>query len=570
MGSPYLNSGETIILTTDRVIADEVQYDVILTSQRLALVDSSHTRDQPQVIPFATILSVKGGMTPALEPGITLVLTDASGGAGLQEITLVFSQQPYEDRAPERDRWVKTLIDYIVRVRQEAPLSGKRPAPEITGTQPSVRRWVAPEIPQPHADVAPVQKEPSGMILTRIQEIAWEAPVEGEAAAEAKEDTVPAGEVVPADREEQALEKAQEETVLAGEGVSADREEEAGSHGTGTPAAPERWEYPAVLEGEEEWAAEDAPGISPEPAVPEADSGEAAGAVAVADEGSPETAAARNEELPAGTAQEPALPDGAARPADQTDAAPDIRIGVPAHVVFPVITVPDSIGNPAGGISRETPQELTPEPAAGAEQGSTSAIQTGLQDTVVVPIVTAREPETLPEHQVSPSPLLAPRPKRDMIMVVAAIAFILIVIACGAFVGFRYLAEKNTVMTGPTVTPAPVVVQPSGTPAVIIPANGVWVRVMYNGTYAGSVGNAGDLKLVSGTGDQFYYIRDSSGLVQATFQKQDQTGETLTVGVYTNGTEVTYRTVRAPRGSISLLVDPQTGKPPYLPVAAAQ
>jgi hypothetical protein len=433
------------------------------------------------------------------------------------------------------------------------------------------------------------------MILTGLQEIAWEAPVEEEAAAEAKEDTVPAGEVVPADREEQALEKTQEETVLAGEGVSANREEEAGSHGIGTPAAPEGEKYPAVLEGEEEWAAEEAPGISPEPAVPEAGSGEAAGAVAVADEGSPETAAVRNEEFPAGIAPEPALPAGRAVPTDQTDAAPavpdtraavtgstpepavgvsstapDIRIGVPAHVVFPVITVPDSIGNPAGGISRETPQELTPEPAAGAEQGSTSAIQTGLQDTVVVPIVTAREPETLPEHQVPPSPLPAPRPKRDMIMFVAAIAFILIVIAGGAFVGFRYLAEKNTVMTGPTVTPTPVVVQPSGTPAVVIPANGVWVRVMYNGTYAGSVGNAGDLKLVSGTGDQFYYIRDSSGLVQATFQKQDQTGETLTVGVYTNGTEVTYRTVRAPRGSISLLVDPQTGKPPYLPVAAAQ
>ena len=59
-----LKSGESIILTTDRVLIDDDEYDLILTSQRLALVDSDHTSDQPQVVPFATILSVKGGTTP--------------------------------------------------------------------------------------------------------------------------------------------------------------------------------------------------------------------------------------------------------------------------------------------------------------------------------------------------------------------------------------------------------------------------------------------------------------------------------------------------------------------------
>jgi hypothetical protein len=93
--------------------------------------------------------------------------------------------------------------------------------------------------------------------------------------------------------------------------------------------------------------------------------------------------------------------------------------------------------------------------------------------------------------------------------------------------------------------------------------------VTYNGTYAGSIGNPGDLLLISGTGDQFYSIRDSSSLVQATLQKQDLTGNTLTVGVYTNGTLVTNRTVRAPHGTISILVDPTTGKPPYLPTVAS-
>jgi hypothetical protein len=194
----------------------------------------------------------------------------------------------------------------------------------------------------------------------------------------------------------------------------------------------------------------------------------------------------------------------------------------------------------------------------------------GLPDTVIFPVITPREPETLPEPHAAPSTLPAPRLQRDTIIIIAAIAIILILISGVAFVGFLYFAGKNTGVAGPTITPAPAAVQPSAAPAVVIPPTGVWVRVVYNGTYAGSVGNAGDLRLVSGTGDQFYVIRDSSGLVQATFQKQDQGGDTLTVGVYTNGTEVTYRTVRAPRGTISILIDPRTGKPPYVPAVTPQ
>ena len=60
MAGPYMKSGESIILTTDRVMIDDIEYDLILTSQRLALVDSGHTSEEPQVVPFATILSVKG------------------------------------------------------------------------------------------------------------------------------------------------------------------------------------------------------------------------------------------------------------------------------------------------------------------------------------------------------------------------------------------------------------------------------------------------------------------------------------------------------------------------------
>jgi hypothetical protein len=586
MGIPYLNSGETIILTTDRVIAGDGLYDVILTSQRLALVDSGHTREQPQVIPFTTILSVKGGMTPAREPGIMLLLADTGNGAGLKDITLVFSQQPYEDRAPERDRWMKTLIEHIVRFRQGSSPYKERPAAETGGIQPLARRGIAPEIPQPHADVTPVQKQPSKEALTEIQETAWEAPIEGQTREEAQEDMIPVADEVPNDtknvtaedvqenlvpaaeevladkeKEEETPEKVQDDSVPASGVLPAGREVEAGSYNTGTPATIESDEYLAAMEGEGEWATEEEPEMPLAPAVPEAEGGTSVGAGSTVDERSAVTAAVRIEGSPAINAPEPS--------AGIPPAVPEIRTGLPDHVVFPVISLADSEEHPASGIPEEAPRELTPAPAAGGGD-ETHPVPTGLPHSVGFPVIMPREPETLPESHAAPSPLPAPRLQRDTIIVVAAIAIILILIAGVAFVGFPYFTEKNTGVAGPTITPAPAAVQPSAAPAVVIPATGVWVRVVYNGTYAGSVGNAGDLRLVSGTGDQFYVIRDSSGLVQATFQKQDQGGDTLTVGVYTNGTEVTYRTVRAPRGTISILVDPRTGKPPYVPAVTPQ
>ncbi len=63
-GGPYLESGESIILTTDRIRVNSVQYDMLLTTRNLILVDVGHTRFQPLMYPLLSILSVKGGKPP--------------------------------------------------------------------------------------------------------------------------------------------------------------------------------------------------------------------------------------------------------------------------------------------------------------------------------------------------------------------------------------------------------------------------------------------------------------------------------------------------------------------------
>ena len=80
-GSPYLESGESLILTTDRVSVSTVQYDVLLTNRYLILVDAGYTQFQPEKIPLSTIQSVKGGKTASGELVITLFFTetDSSG-----------------------------------------------------------------------------------------------------------------------------------------------------------------------------------------------------------------------------------------------------------------------------------------------------------------------------------------------------------------------------------------------------------------------------------------------------------------------------------------------------------
>ena len=58
-----------------------------------------------------------------------------------------------------------------------------------------------------------------------------------------------------------------------------------------------------------------------------------------------------------------------------------------------------------------------------------------------------------------------------------------------------------------TITPAPT--------QVMIPPNGVWVRASYPGSYIGLIGTPGNQLEVSGTGDKFYPISTSDGIVAA-------------------------------------------------------
>ena len=162
MGSPYLESGESLILTTDRVSVNTVQYDVLLTTRYLILVDVRYAQFQPQMIPLLKIQSVKGGQTANGELVITLFFTESGSSGKSESMVLLFSQQPGEQRKRERDDWLKTLMGLIVSVRQETSYNSITTADPEIGIRPSMRRPNAPEIPLPYTkivDTRPAQIE---------------------------------------------------------------------------------------------------------------------------------------------------------------------------------------------------------------------------------------------------------------------------------------------------------------------------------------------------------------------------------------------------------------------------
>ncbi len=118
------------------------------------------------------------------------------------------------------------------------------------------------------------------------------------------------------------------------------------------------------------------------------------------------------------------------------------------------------------------------------------------------------------------------------------------------------LPETPPATTAPTPVPTTIVLTPTSTPVtqaptslpqVVIPGSGVWVRVQYAGNFAGQIGVSGGTQEVTGSGNRFYQIPTVDGIVAAMIQKQDGSGNVLTVEVYKNGVLAKNGTVSSPK-----------------------
>ena len=166
---------------------------------------------------------------------------------------------------------------------------------------------------------------------------------------------------------------------------------------------------------------------------------------------------------------------------------------------------------------------------------------------------------------------------RSKLIAVTAIIVILTIVG-GAFIYATILqgntGEPSVPLVTPAITPvatmiptpavpqtpAPqITVVPTPEPTVIMPDKGVWVKVHYAGNFTGRVGTSGNLKQVNGSGDQYYQIPITEGIVEVLVQKEDGSGTELAVEVYQNGKMVTRSTKASPFGTIDIRVEVKRG-----------
>jgi hypothetical protein len=191
------------------------------------------------------------------------------------------------------------------------------------------------------------------------------------------------------------------------------------------------------------------------------------------------------------------------------------------------------------------------------------------------PMVPAKEPKPAEPEIPPPPPAPVPeggKPNYRMITLIG-IAIIAIIIGIVLLPGLTSSPAGGTgsnlttpaittpVTPNPTTlprTPATPVKTVPVTPAqvtVLIPQNGVWVRVTYPGTYTGSIGMPNDLHASTDSGDRFYQISTTNGTVAVSLKKTDGSSDKLNVEIYKNGVLVKQASTISPKGELEFQFD---------------
>src|SRR5512135_163091 len=127
MSTPYFNRDESIILTAHKIKFDSALSDVMLTSQRIILIDAGYAQFKPQIIPLSTIETVIAGEDAYGNPIVTLSLAAAVPGGATTSKELVFSRQGGIERQQECNDWIKHLKEQIRSVREKATAAMETP-----------------------------------------------------------------------------------------------------------------------------------------------------------------------------------------------------------------------------------------------------------------------------------------------------------------------------------------------------------------------------------------------------------------------------------------------------------
>ena len=494
MGYPELDYDESIILETRNVKFKSISLDAILTNKRIILIDSKKNVIPSQEISLASIRIVEMGENAIRDPFLLLILSTTTGEK--RQMVITFSRQAGAERRRECNEWVKKLESL-----RPAPVPDTVPADlPVQGGEPLKKPEVSPPARAGIQGTRPVKKKIEiARPLSKIIENSPVPPVPVETSS------LPSG------------------TFCSRCGNRVPLRSTFCNH-CGTPIIPVPEQAGA-----------------PQPAVPQVQ-------VPLPP--------------PVGSAAERQR-----RPIEQI-----------IHSIEPLIedSVPRTRPTP---LLQKNAHEQKVEPTAPeSPQESTPQVIWPVLSNAGSPVAPAKEPA--PAEPESPLPLPNPAPEVNKpnyraigILVVAIIAIIIGIVLLANFTsGPSGGPEGNattpaiTTLATPLPTSKP---QTPGTPLVttlvtpaptqlMIPPNGVWVRVAYPGTFTGSIGTPGDIREVTNSGDLFYQISTTNGTVAVSLQKMDGSSDKLLIEVYKNGAMVKQDSSVAPKGIVEIQFDLKT------------
>ena len=240
------------------------------------------------------------------------------------------------------------------------------------------------------------------------------------------------------------------------------------------------------------------------------------------------------------------------------------------HSIEPLIEDSVPRTRPAQILQKNAPEQKAEPAAPESPQESTPRVIWPVLSNAGSPVAPAKEPA--PAEPESPQPPENPVPEVNKpgfpaigILVVVIIAiFIGVVLLANFTSGPSGVPQENTTTTNITTlattlpTPKPqttrtTLVTTLVTPTqLMIPPTGVWVRVSYPGTFTGSIGTPGDMRVVTNSGDLYYQISTINGTVAVSLQKKDGSADELKIELYKNGAMVKRDSTVAPKGIVEI------------------
>ena len=226
-------------------------------------------------------------------------------------------------------------------------------------------------------------------------------------------------------------------------------------------------------------------------------------------------------------------------------------------------------------VQKHTYQQKTEPAAPEPPAASPSQVLWPVLSNAESPVASTQESIVGESDSIPPNPVPEKAGKKPNYLAIGILIIALLPIIAGLVIVANIMSGPSsgpaitipvttmaTIMpTPPTLSPLTLVVTDTLTPGptlVMIPLNGVWVRASYPGNYIGLIGTPGSLMEVNGTGDKFYPISTSDGIVVANFMKKDGSGDKIILEVYKNGMMVKRDSTTTPNGIIEIQLDLKT------------